>query len=504
MARYHQNFVRGSLGSTLLIGGLTIDEADLDATGLSGLIQVDESHMPLILDPGGVNGDPEIVWITDFDVSGGGDATIVRAQEGTTAREHPSGTTFIQGPTAYDHNYGSLTSASVSGSVDIAADEAEFYHYTLTGDTTFTFSGSASGVTNRFTAVVQQDGTGSHSVTWPTVTWINNDVEPDVRTAAGSVTVYNFVSTDDGTTWIGWSHNSHNLDDLNDVTETAITTDDLLQWNGSAWVNQAPSDVGADIEFGDLSDVDMATEAPVDRDTVEFDGSDWVPVDPRLSRIGQTYVYFSTSQSIPVATWTTVAFDLETNDNAAIHSTSAAATTIAAASNGAALPQGTINVASTSGFASSGFITVVISSTRRLVAYTGTTATTFTGCTLGVGTMSTGGAVAQVYPSLTSDVSGILWNQAIVTGWEAINTGNYFAHRMVASGIFVVFTAHTPTLNVNQQGFSSSLVNNINASTVIQAFASSASGSVNAGSVIIRKQGSALPAWNLVPQGAVY
>lgn len=79
----------------------------------------------------------------------------------------------------------------------------------------------------------------------------------------------------------------------------------------------------------------------------------------------------------------------------------ATGTTIAVASNGAILPQATINVASTSGFPTSGTIFVVTSTGSQTVNYTGTTATTFTGCTGGTGTMSTGGAVTSPNPVQT-------------------------------------------------------------------------------------------------------
>lgn len=74
--------------------------------------------------------------------------------------------------------------------------------------------------------------------------------------------------------------------------------------------------------------------------------------------------------------------------------TFAGATTIAAGSNGVALPTSTINVASTTGFPSSGVIYVKTATTgMATVTYTGITGTTFTGCTGGTGVMSTGGAV---------------------------------------------------------------------------------------------------------------
>lgn len=76
----------------------------------------------------------------------------------------------------------------------------------------------------------------------------------------------------------------------------------------------------------------------------------------------------------------------------------AAATTIASGSNGANLPQATINVAATGGtpaFPAAGTIFVTTSSGVQTVQYTGVSGTTFTGCTGGVGTMSTGGTVTR-------------------------------------------------------------------------------------------------------------
>jgi hypothetical protein len=78
------------------------------------------------------------------------------------------------------------------------------------------------------------------------------------------------------------------------------------------------------------------------------------------------------------------------------------ATTIAAGSNAQSLPQATINVASTTGFATSGTALVVTSTGTQRVAYTGITGTTLTGCTGGTGTMSTGGAVTGAAATQTA------------------------------------------------------------------------------------------------------
>jgi len=89
-------------------------------------------------------------------------------------------------------------------------------------------------------------------------------------------------------------------------------------------------------------------------------------------------------------------------------------TTVAAASNGAALPQGTINVASTTGFPTSynGLMVMTSAGPQSVYCSGTTTATTFTTCTGGTGTMTTGGAVSST-PWSTFDVD------TLVTGGSA-------------------------------------------------------------------------------------
>jgi hypothetical protein len=69
----------------------------------------------------------------------------------------------------------------------------------------------------------------------------------------------------------------------------------------------------------------------------------------------------------------------------------AGATTVAAGSDAAVLPQATINVASTASFTTSGVITIG----SDTITYTGKTSTTFTGCSGGSGTLATSEAVTQ-------------------------------------------------------------------------------------------------------------
>jgi hypothetical protein len=74
-------------------------------------------------------------------------------------------------------------------------------------------------------------------------------------------------------------------------------------------------------------------------------------------------------------------------------------TSIAVASNGASLPQAIINVASTTGFPSSGTLFVTTNTGIQTVTYTNTSGgNQFTGCAGGNGLMSTGGLVTNTTP----------------------------------------------------------------------------------------------------------
>jgi hypothetical protein len=108
-----------------------------------------------------------------------------------------------------------------------------------------------------------------------------------------------------------------------------------------------------------------------------------------INQVGRTHRVRSTT--------TTPATVVTTDEIISIGTVSSVSTTIAVASNGAALPQATINVASTTGFATTGAIYVTTTNGPQLVTYTGTTGTTFTGCLGGTGVMTTGNAVTSLF-----------------------------------------------------------------------------------------------------------
>ncbi len=98
-------------------------------------------------------------------------------------------------------------------------------------------------------------------------------------------------------------------------------------------------------------------------------------------------------------------------------------TTIALASNGASLPEGTINVVSTAGFASQGAFQVMVGGTVQTITYTGLTATSFTGSTGGTGTLATGQQVWSVSTYITPSGVGVQLNrQDVFSGLNSYPT----------------------------------------------------------------------------------
>jgi hypothetical protein len=99
MIRRRANFQGGTLDAT-------IDDNDtaLDSTEFAGLPVIDpleNEYIILVLDPEGIDGDPEVVWITTHTISDN-DVTVERGKEGTTARGHNSGTVWVNAPTTLD------------------------------------------------------------------------------------------------------------------------------------------------------------------------------------------------------------------------------------------------------------------------------------------------------------------------------------------------------------------------------------------------------------------
>lgn len=93
---------------------------------------------------------------------------------------------------------------SASGSIDLDLADGETFTLTLTGNGTFTFSNPVqSGYKATITFIITNSGAG-WTRTWPaSVDW-PGQTEPTATTADAAVDVYTFITTDGGTTWLGF------------------------------------------------------------------------------------------------------------------------------------------------------------------------------------------------------------------------------------------------------------------------------------------------------------
>jgi hypothetical protein len=95
------------------------------------------------------------------------------------------------------------TNGAATGSVTLNLANGNVFNVTLTGNTTFTFSGATAGKACSFGVYMHQDSTGGRTVTWPTsVKWPGGSA-PTVSSDASATDIFVFESLDGGTTWYG-------------------------------------------------------------------------------------------------------------------------------------------------------------------------------------------------------------------------------------------------------------------------------------------------------------
>jgi hypothetical protein len=139
MALLFQNFLSGALDANLLIAGTS-----MSSPGLADMDAISSDTMTVVLDPLGVNGDPEVVTVTAHTASAT-TATITRAQETTTARQHDSGTNWVASPVTAGL-LDAFPAANLTGTASVnttgsAATWTTGRNITFTGDVTGTVTG---------------------------------------------------------------------------------------------------------------------------------------------------------------------------------------------------------------------------------------------------------------------------------------------------------------------------------------------------------------------------
>jgi hypothetical protein len=97
-----------------------------------------------------------------------------------------------------------LFTASVSGSVLVNCNTANWFRYTVTGTPTFTFQNvSPVGRAMTITLIVQQNATGGYTPAWGnTIYWAGGQVPP-ASTGANKIDMWTFTTYDGGSTFIG-------------------------------------------------------------------------------------------------------------------------------------------------------------------------------------------------------------------------------------------------------------------------------------------------------------
>src|SRR5260221_9873288 len=128
MTRVKTPFISG----TLLNNPLAIGETNMSSAALAGLATIaSPDYAAIILDPAGSAGTPEVVWVTAH-TAAATTATIARAMEGSTARQHLLAVPWSHGPTIMDFTGKQGTALASTATLTLPATDEDFFHVTGT------------------------------------------------------------------------------------------------------------------------------------------------------------------------------------------------------------------------------------------------------------------------------------------------------------------------------------------------------------------------------------
>ena len=134
MARIHADYVFGTISTT---DGISAAATSFDSPRLARLPAVSGGDVAAITLHDAATGTYEIVHVTAH-TAAATTATILRGQEGSTAQEWPSGTSWLHGPTAQEF-------ASIGGSSTSILDQNVYYP---TAEVTYTPGATAGTMTD--------------------------------------------------------------------------------------------------------------------------------------------------------------------------------------------------------------------------------------------------------------------------------------------------------------------------------------------------------------------
>ena len=98
-----------------------------------------------------------------------------------------------------------VTNAAVTGANTVDLSVSNWYKYTLTANSTITFSNApASGNGGTVTIITIQGTGGNKNITWAnTIYWAGGQVPPISNAATGNTDIWTFYTFDGGSTYIG-------------------------------------------------------------------------------------------------------------------------------------------------------------------------------------------------------------------------------------------------------------------------------------------------------------
>ena len=139
---------------------------------------------------------PNTASVYNLNVPAASDTIVARNTTDTLTNKTLT-TPTVTNPTVTNYTE-TLYTANTGTAITVSLTNGTVQQLTLTGNATITMPTASAG--KSFVIMLKQDGTGSRTVTWSTVTWPSGTA-PTITSTASKQDIYSFFS--DGTNWYG-------------------------------------------------------------------------------------------------------------------------------------------------------------------------------------------------------------------------------------------------------------------------------------------------------------
>ena len=139
---------------------------------------------------------PNTASVYNLNVPAASDTIVARNTTDTLTNKTLT-TPTVTNPTVTNYTE-TLYTANTGTAITVSLTNGTVQQLTLTGNATITMPTASAG--KSFVIMLKQDGTGSRTVTWSTVTWPSGTA-PTITSTASKQDIFSFFS--DGTNWYG-------------------------------------------------------------------------------------------------------------------------------------------------------------------------------------------------------------------------------------------------------------------------------------------------------------